>query len=168
MWSINVWLILLRFSSDEPQICLSIITHLRRVISRIVHFHLFKSVNLWYLKMFFVSFRLHPILPASPSPPAVEIARAQFLCFPETWQTCSASFRRSEESLVRKGKPWVQAYPSHVSCSWLIKLISFSKVHFPMSWDSPRPCAEDPSLPLCSGSLTPAVRGGRDVGRALH
>ena len=31
------------------------------------------------------------------TPTTVEIARAQFLCFPETWQTCSTSFRRSED-----------------------------------------------------------------------
>lgn len=102
-----------------------------------------------------------------PITPAVEIARAQFLCFPETWQTCSASFRRSEESLVRKGKPWVQAYPSHVSCSWLIEIISFSKVHFPMSWDSPAPCTEDPSLSLCSGSLTPSGQRGQGRGEGI-
>ena len=37
----------------------------------------------------------HPT--TTPAPPAVEIAGAQFLCFPETWQTFSASFRRSED-----------------------------------------------------------------------
>ena len=63
--------------------------------------------------MFFVSFHLLlflPSLPPHPHPPttpptptpAVEIARAQFPCFPETWQTCSASFRSEDPCQERQ------------------------------------------------------------------